>query len=326
VPPERAAIERVCSGSTFREAYTDSKGYFSFQVGANNVFGDASTDTPFFGTAAGNLNPGLGGTTQTGSNPLWGCELRANLAGYHSDSISLTNRRSMDNPEIGVIYLTRMLKVEGYTTSATLALAPKDAKKAYERGLNFTKHSKPDEAQAEFLHAVEVYPKLAAAWFELGKVYETRNHLEEARNAYLKATAADGNYVNPYERLYTLALHDTQWKEAADLSEKVLRLNPYEFSNAYYANAFANAQLKNWDAAEKSAREAAQLKGTKATPKSLYLLGVILANKGDFTGSAENLRSYLKTDPLAADRDRTEKMLSQVEQELQAKQSTPAAQ
>ncbi len=329
-PPERAAIERVCGASTIREAYTDSRGYFSFQVGQNaGIFGDASTDTgdflpgrmgtPITATAVGNPNQSPSITQ------LWGCELRASLAGYHSDSISLATRRSMDNPEVGVIYLQRMLKVDGYTTSATLALAPKDARKAYERGLNFVKKSKPDEAQAEFQRAVEIYPKLAAGWFELGKVYEQRNHLDEAREAYLKATKADGNFVNPYERLYMMALHDTDWKSAAELTDKVLHLNPYEFSGAYYANAIANAQLHNWDAAEKSAREASQIRGTRANPKSLYVLGMILANKGDLNGSVESLRSYLKTNPEAADRDRTEKMLAQIQQDLQAGAKPPAA-
>jgi len=327
VPPEHASIERVCSGATIREAYTDSKGYFSFQLGASNgIFNDASMDTPLFGNPANmNQTQALGGNSLTGTNALWGCELRAALPGYHSESISLANRRSMDDPQVGTIYITRMTKVEGYTTSATLALAPKDAKKAYEKGLNFSKHSKQDEAQAEFLHAVEVYPKLAAAWFELGKVYELRNHLDEARDAYKKATVADVNYVNPYERLYMLDLHDSQWQEAADLTEKVIRLNPYEFSGAYYANAVANFQLRKWDAAEKTARESADLKGTMASPKSLYLLGMILANKGNFSASAESFRSYLKTDPLAADRDKAQRMLSQMEHQLQAKQQAPAA-
>src|ERR1700676_4064155 len=135
----------------------------------------------------------------------------------------------MDNPDVGVIILTRMLKVDGYTTSATIALAPKDVKKAYEKGLNFEKHLKPDEAQAEFLRAVEIYPKHAGAWFELGKVYEQRDHFQEAREAYRKSIAADANFVNPYERLYLLALRDSQWKDAAEITDKVMRLNPYEF-------------------------------------------------------------------------------------------------
>ena len=322
VPPERAAIERVCAGgSTIREAYTDSKGYFNFQLGVNNgIFADASQDSsaifgnPSFNQQNNSTSQGINGM----GNELWSCELRAYLPGYHSDTIPLMNHRQMDNPDVGIIVLTRMLKVDGYTTSATIALAPKDVKKAYEKGLNFVKHAKPDEAQAEFLHAVEIYPKHAGAWFELGKVYEQRNHVEEARASYHKAIAADANYVNPYERLYLLALHDSQWADAAELTDKVMRLNPYEFPSAYYYNALANVQLQKWDAAEKSAREAAKIRGTQAMPKSLMLLGLAQANKGDLPGSVETLHGYLRTDPIGADKDRAQKLLGQIEQSLAA--------
>ena len=43
-PPDHVIIERVCQGVVRPEAYTDSKGNFSFQLGARNsgVFYDAS--------------------------------------------------------------------------------------------------------------------------------------------------------------------------------------------------------------------------------------------------------------------------------------------
>jgi tetratricopeptide (TPR) repeat protein len=316
-PPDRVAIERVCGGGIYREAYTDSKGYFNFQLGANNwIFADASVDN---GLMVGGARPSStgGGGLQNSQTQVAGCELRANLPGFRSESLTL-NGRSMESPDVGTIYITRLVKVDGYTTSATLALAPKDAKKAYERGVNFEKKLKPDEAQAEFLKAVDIYPKHAAAWFELGRIYENRDHVPEAREAYQKAIKADSNYVNPYERLYILAMRDGQWKETAELSDKVMRLNPYEFPGSYYANAVANTQLHNWDAAEKSAREAAKLKGPRSMPKALYVLGVVLANKGDFPASVQSLNSYLETDPLAADKERAQKLLAQIAQETQA--------
>jgi tetratricopeptide (TPR) repeat protein len=331
-PTDRVVIERVCANTTYREGYTDSKGYFSIQIGANNsVFADASTDSPIMFNGNGGMSSQMGGGSQNsqsgmGGSNLWGCELRAALAGYHSDTLELGNRRSMDNPDIGAIILTRMMKVDGYTTSAVIALAPKDAKKAYEKGLNFAKRIKPDEAQTEFLRAVEIYPKHASVWFELGKLYEQRNHMPEARDAYHKANDADANYVNPYERLYLMAIRDGQWKDAADISDKVLRLNPYEFSGAYYANAIANAQLQNWDAAEKSAKEATKLRGIQLVPKSFFVLGVIEANKGNLTDASVNFRTFLKSDPTAADRDHTNKMLAEIEKQTAAKANPPAAQ
>src|ERR1700736_5410468 len=52
VPPEPIVIERVCNGTARREAYTDSKGRFSFEVGNNAtmVMQDATT-------SGGSYNP-----------------------------------------------------------------------------------------------------------------------------------------------------------------------------------------------------------------------------------------------------------------------------
>lgn len=329
-PPERVSIERVCNGGTYREGYTDSKGYFSIQLGSqNNMFADASMDTSptMFGNGSMNGQNNGGSLNGTSQNAFSTCELRASLPGFHSESVSLVNRRAFDNGDIGVIILKRMGKVDGYSTSATIALAPKDARKAYEKGLGLIKKNKPDEAQTEFLHAVELFPRHAGAWFELGKVYELRDHLDEARNAYHKANTADANFVNPYERLYLMAAREGKWADTADLSDKVMRLNPYDFPNSYYFNALANVNLQHWDAAEKSAREAAKLRGTEAMPKSLMILAVAQANKGDLPGSVESLNTYLKTGPAGVDRDRAQKLLGQVQQDLNAKnQAAPAPQ
>src|SRR5881296_3931361 len=50
VPPANVVIERVCNGVIRPEAYTDSKGNFSFMVGGQNsaVFADASVSAPTF--------------------------------------------------------------------------------------------------------------------------------------------------------------------------------------------------------------------------------------------------------------------------------------
>src|SRR5262249_27600191 len=111
-----------------------------------------------------------------------------------------------------------------------------------------------------------------------------------------------------------------------DLTDKVIRLNPYEYPTAYFYNALANIQLQNWDAAEKSAREASKIKGTRAMPKSLFLLALAQANKGNLPGSVETLKSYMQTDPTGADKDRATKLLGQIQQDQAAKnQTAPAA-
>ena len=316
-PPSGVVIERVCNGAARPQAYTDSRGDFSFQVGqTQDMLPDASVDsTSRIGGGSGATNSQQQG--QGKAAPLYGCDLRANMAGYRSDTVSLAGRRNLDDPNVGTIMLHSFAKFEGLTTSATSALAPKDAHKAFDKGLEAMKKSKVDEARDDFLKATEIYPRYASAWYELGLVYEKRERIPDARDAYAKAIAADSRYVNPYERLYLLAFNEKNWVDVAQITNQVMHLNPYDFPGSLYYNAVANSQLGKLDIAEKSAREAVQLSATQ-NPKVHYILGVILAKKQDFKGAAECLRIYLKSDAVS-DRDKVTKLLAECEKQVEAK-------
>ncbi|HSR08863.1 MAG TPA: carboxypeptidase-like regulatory domain-containing protein [Bryobacteraceae bacterium] len=152
--PERVKIERVCSGPPHLETYTDKKGHFSFQVGQNLEMQDASSQSAFNGPGSpfGNMN-NIGGSSGRGGfseRELWGCELKADLPGFQSDMVSLSNIHYMDNPDIGTIILHRLGKVDGLTISVVSALAPKDARKAYEKGQAAAGKRNWDEAQKDF--------------------------------------------------------------------------------------------------------------------------------------------------------------------------------
>lgn len=301
-PAERAAIVRVCGGVGVRETYADSHGRFNFQLGERSPVPDATSDASFSGNA-GSRGAGSGG-----------CELRAEVPGYRSDSVSLSDRRGIDSGDVGTIFLHRLTAVHGFTISATTARAPKEARKLYEKGLTAIKRDLPDAAQKSFQLAVDLYSKFAAAWFELGRVYERRDHIQQARESYGRAIEADASYLNPYESLYRLDLKESNWQAAADGSDKVMRLNPYDFPGAFYVNALANLRLHNLDAAERSARKAAELQGASAQPSANYVLGRVLAEKREYVESAEALRLYLQHAFAGAERTNAEKLLRQVEQ------------
>ena len=325
-PTESVTIERVCSSNSIHaEGYTDSKGQFSLNIGQKNngVFADASTDTfAPFGQQGGldslSANSNMGGANSNASqdSTYWDCELRARLPGYRSDTISLAGRRSLDNPDVGVILLYPIAEIQGLTASATSGQAPKDARKAYEKGLNAVKKGKPDQAEQEFRKAVQSYPRYAEAWLELGKILEQKEHYPEAREAYASALAADSKFVYPYQQLYQIALREQNWKDLADKTDQLLHLDPYEFPNAYYFNALAHLQMKEYDAAEKSAQQAVEADRKQANPKTHYLLGAILIQKKDWTKAAENFRAYLKAAPNATDKAQVEKTLGQLDQQI----------
>ena len=59
------------------------------------------------------------------------CELRANVAGFTSDTIKLFNRRTADTPDVGMIVLHRVAGIEGSSIRVTSMMAPKDATRAW---------------------------------------------------------------------------------------------------------------------------------------------------------------------------------------------------
>jgi tetratricopeptide (TPR) repeat protein len=319
--PPNVVIQRVCNGNPRSVAYTDSKGHFSFQWGQQNSFMADASEAGFSGRNSGvggfgNPQSAGGGNPLSGDpfgNQMAGCEIRAQLAGYRSDSVNLVNRSSMDNPDIGMIVLHRLGNVEGSSISATSFMAPKDAKKAYEKGLQSLLKNKPEDASKEFEKAVLAYPKYADAWMNLGKVRVQQKSFEPAKEALLKAIECDPKLVGPYIELGMMAAQQNKWEEAAPYLDRGLKLDPVDFPQAWYVNAAANFNLKKFDVAERSAREAQKLDPKHANPRTDYLLALILSEKHDYPGAAEHLRGYLKNAPNAPDFSKLTEQLGQLE-------------
>jgi tetratricopeptide (TPR) repeat protein len=318
--PPSVVIERVCNGRAIPEAYTDSKGRFSFQVGQNSsMMADASysgIEQPGIERSQGGLgSPGMGGFGGRGisERDLMGCELRASLPGYRSTSVELTGRRMFDNPDVGTLVLRKLANVEGFTISMTTLKAPNNAKKAFEKGAKEAAKKKWDKAQVEFEKAVAIYPEYAVAWHALGQVYEAMEKPDEARKAYEKALAADSKFVNPYLQLALLDARKQDWRAVADTTDRVIKLNPYDFPDAYFFNSVAHLNLNNLSAAEKSAREAIKLNAHRRYPQVEHVLGIALAQQNNLQEATEHLKKYLELAPQAQNADAVRKQLSQIE-------------
>jgi tetratricopeptide (TPR) repeat protein len=314
-PPERVRVELTCNSVARPQGWTDAKGNFSVQLGINNP--DELADLTYAKSVEEPLSPMAAAVAVAPSidqipRDLAGCELSGVLPGYRSAMVLLTGHRRLDSPDIGTIVMHRLANVEGLTTSATTALAPVPARKALERATAAIKKKNPDEAIKELKRAVEIYSKYALAWFDLGRVYESRKHLNEATDAYRHSVEADDKYLFPYERLYILTARQEQWPQVLELTNKVIRLDPFDFPRAYYFSALANLNLNDLDAAEKSGREAVKL-DLGANPRAGYVLGIILARKQNLTEASDLLRAYLKAAPNSIDADMVKRQLAELE-------------
>jgi tetratricopeptide (TPR) repeat protein len=317
----QVTIERVCGGMAKTVAYTDSKGHFSFQWGDRSLIvadaSDAGSGRKGANSAGFGSSQSAGGANALASDPfgsrMMNCELRANAAGFTSDTVNLFNRRSADNPDVGMLVLHRIAGVEGSSISVTSLLAPKDAKKAYEHGLQCLLKNKTDDAAKDFEKAVSVYPGYADAWVSLGKMRLEKQSIEPARVALKKAMESDPKLVAPYMELGLLAAKDANWEESGKFLDRAVELDPVDFPQAWYADAVANYNLKKYDAAEKSARAAVKLDPRRANPRSFYLLGLVLAEKNNYAGAAAELTTYIKLAPNAPDLAQAKDQLGEYE-------------
>jgi tetratricopeptide (TPR) repeat protein len=323
-PPDSVTIQLVCRANPRSVGFTDSRGGFSIDL--SNRMNDASLADasepngggfggPFGGSAGNRMGP-PGASNGLNSRDLMGCDLRASLAGFRSDELNLGTRHSLDNPDVGTIIFHRIANVEGLTISATSALAPKDAKKAFEKGRDAARKQKWDEAEKDFQKAVDIYPKYAAAWYQLGLVQQQKKNDDAARKSYAQALAADSKFVSPYQELAMMAAQEQKWQEVIDNTDRLLRLNPVDFPQAWLFNSLGNYYLKNMDVAEKSAREGISHDAGHHYATMNHVLGVILAQKQDYAGAAEQLRDYIHFAPHATDIDQVKKQLAEVEKVL----------
>jgi tetratricopeptide (TPR) repeat protein len=220
----------------------------------------------------------------------------------------------MDDPNVGTILLHRNGPAEeGNTISALSLAAPKGAKRAYEKGLDALKKKKYDDAQLNFEKAVEVYPQYATAWYELGILRAGQGNMDLARSYFDKASDCDPKFVQPYLQISILELQASRWQSLAEVTDRIVKLDPFDYPQAFYFNAVANYNLHRMAAAEKSALTAERLDTRHTIPKVSHLLGLILIYKKDYAGAAERFKAYLELAPDAKDAAKVRSLLAEVE-------------
>jgi len=124
---------------------------------------------------------------------------------------------------------------------------------------------------------------------------------KEARSALEKAIGIDPKYLKPYAQLARLDLAEKRPEDADAITTRAMEMRPTEFPTIYFYHAVANFNLKRLDIAEASARKAVELDSEHELPRAEYLLGSVLAARGDRAGAVDHWNKYLKLLPKAPD-------------------------
>ena len=317
--PNGITIIRVCMANQHTVAYADSKGQFSYQTGSNNDMGMLGDASDSGGAVFGSRSPGINGRSSASpETTMAGCELRADLPGFRSDVIPLERLRAFGNSDVGTLFLHRLANVEGTSVSGTMFSAPADARKSYEKGLQSLQKGKLPESQKDLEKAVASYPKFANAWLALGRARLRQNQTEPAREAFHKALDADAKLVEAQVELGIMAAREKAWRDAAQYLDAALKLDPVDFPQIWFTDAVANFNSGNFESAEKMAREALRVDPAHKNPQVNQLLGMALAQKHDYAGAVEELKTYLKLAPAAADAATVKGQLDRIEELLAA--------
>jgi len=305
-PPVPVIVDLRCDGNRMPQYYTNDKGYFIFRIGGEPSRSVADSQRQGPGEPVG----------ATGSDrsfvSLTNCELEATLAGYTSSKIYLARRSVFESTDVGTIVLHRLGKGAGSFASATTEGAPPAARQACERAEKELARERPDHRKAarELQKAVGLDPHYAVAWNLLGKARLGVNDAAGAREAFQKAVEADSAYVPPLVSLAFVEIEQRRLKEAAAWAGKALALAP-GLAEAHYYNAVASLSLGDDVAAEASIRMVVGGPQAARFPRGYFILGNILAGKGDVKGAAVEFRRFLELEPASRAAEAVKKQLAE---------------
>ena len=301
LPWEALLVTVTCEGKVAYSTQTDAKGNFAIAhltlPGALGKQGDSQRQM---------------------ETHFEGCLVQGAVPGFHSSVIAITRAMLRDQPEIGTIMISRASRAGATTLSQTTATASPKAIKLFEKAREEMLNHDSDSAQRDLKKTVEADPKFAEAWLQLGNLQQTSDP-NAARDAYSKAIEADPKFVLPYQQLAYLSSQKGDWQDVLAKTSHVLELFPEGTPETWYLNALANYQGGKPDVAEAAALKSLALDPRHSVMNTEQLLAVLLAQKGDYAGALDHLRSSLTYVPAGPNADLLKQQVAQLEKRASAK-------
>src|SRR5207248_855728 len=180
------------------------------------------------------------------------CELYSDVSGYRSERIRMFGTPGRGIVQVGTIVLHPVSPTQEFTVSATSLAAPEKARKNLEKGQEQEKKGKWTTAAEYFKKAIAAYPRYALAWVELGRTQVKQNNFLEAQQSFHQAVSQDSRFLAAYAELAPVAVVQKQWKELADVTDRLLQALPDSSPEFWFWNSAANYNLGNVKQAETS--------------------------------------------------------------------------
>jgi predicted Zn-dependent protease len=307
--PEPANVLLECGNQVRAHEYSDNNGNFTLTVYV--------TDQSAAGTDMKQQDLVL-------SRQDWmDCELYADIPGYRSDRLRLAEKPARGSIDVGSIALHSMANDPAlsadprFTVSVVSLAAPDKARKAFAKGEQEVRKGKWESACDYFKKAIEMYPRYALAWLELGRVQARENSFVEAHESFRQAVTQDSKLTDGYVELARVAAQQQNWKELADVSDRLVQAAPDSSPEYWFLNSAAYYNLGDLKQAESSVTRGLRLDLRHQVVQMEYLYGLILGGKKDYKSAAERVSNYLRLAPNSKDAPVARQTLADYQQRAQ---------
>lgn len=220
------------------------------------------------------------------------CRLGFFAPGYMPYFVPITSRYMLLPSRIR---LSSSESVRTDPVSVTSFTAPKEARKAFEKGSKRLFGAEKDTlgAKEALLEAVELHPKYAEAWTMLGHVYLRSKDSQKAKYAFGRAIEADPQYGAPYAPLSRMLVKSGEWERALEIADKGVSLNPSDSQLKYdlVTSAFASGES---DTAYRWAQQLYEQGDSDYFPAVIYVLGHRAQESGQLDRAERYYEEYLR--------------------------------
>ena len=298
--PINTEVVLECGEAERARVKTDLGGSFSFQ-----------TNFP---------EPSYASTSQLGASGTQTteafCELYADSPGYTSERLHLSPGMS-EVAQVGTIMLhptEAQPSNESATVSVATLKAPDKAKKAFAKGQQQAKKRNWQSACDYFRRAIEMYPRFALAWLELGRAQLQQHDLAVAQQSFQRAIAEDTHLISGYLELTDLAAKQKEWGLVAGTTDNLAQMAPDLSPKVWFFNSVAKFNLGDMANAERSVKRGLTLDRRHEVPQLEYVYGMVLARQHNYVQAVEHIRTYIRIAPHDEGVENANSMLSTIEQ------------
>ncbi|HJQ31556.1 MAG TPA: tetratricopeptide repeat protein [Pyrinomonadaceae bacterium] len=194
--------------------------------------------------------------------------------------------------------------------NAALAGVPKPAAELYQKALDAARRHEPEKAVEHLRGALALYPQFRLALAELGAQYlrlKQPDKAAEALGGALKLAPEDGAVLLDYG----IALYEQrQYEEAEAQFHKALKAGASPAPAHFYLGVIL-IKRRDLAEAETQLREAVEHGGGEVA-LAHYYLGGLYWNRREYQRAAEELETYLRLAPDAADAERVRSTIKEL--------------